>query len=347
MHQVEGVQLRHWAVSLKMECRIPSSNISIESPELSNILVCVSGLDATEIGMLARGNLAAADVKETRLEIRGQAAQATIRAFNAICVVPILRHVAQGGLRYDVRPNTPWTPLLSARVPFGTCTITVPPRPQEAWFYDDKRSTWARASAPGVSRKYYLALQAAPRPFEIWASRKEGRLTIKYFPEVVAHQAAGQLIGGRGLGEENNVRTGYRIMDLMQQDDPVMAPFRVSNCDNEALTDVALRGTHTLYERQQKVVTKMVAIEKGNAKFEELEMSELEMPGSARLSLIARATRTTKMRGGVIADAIGAGKTGKFLRFFPAFTLSIDSNLCMSQSTTCSCEHCYYFTGTW
>eukprot|EP00957_Ditylum_brightwellii_P044118 3347797-Ditylum_brightwellii.AAC.1 len=75
------------------------------------------------------------------------------------------------------------------------------------------------------------------------------------------------------------------------------------------MTSVSLKEPYKLYERQQKAVTKMCSIEDGNTLFEELEMSEQEMPGSAGWSLIAKATRETKISGGVIADAIGAGKT--------------------------------------
>jgi len=64
-----------------------------------------------------------------------------------------------------------------------------------------------------------------------------------------------------------------------------------------------------LYERQQKVVSKMLAIENMQTDFEELELSEHEMPGATGLSLVSRATRTRKISGAVIADAIGAGKT--------------------------------------
>jgi len=53
----------------------------------------------------------------------------------------------------------------------------------------------------------------------------------------------------------------------------------------------------------------MIAIENGEKEIEEIEMFESDMPGSCGLSLMAKATRTTQIRGGVIADAIGAGKT--------------------------------------
>jgi hypothetical protein len=52
----------------------------------------------------------------------------------------------------------------------------------------------------------------------------------------------------------------------------------------------------------------MLAIENSATEFEELEMSEHEMPGRTGLSLIAKASRRRAIRGGAICDAIGSGK---------------------------------------
>ena len=53
----------------------------------------------------------------------------------------------------------------------------------------------------------------------------------------------------------------------------------------------------------------MLAIEERRTNFEEMEISEHNMPGSVGWSCMARATRNAKISGGVVADAIGAGKT--------------------------------------
>ena len=76
---------------------------------------------------------------------------------------------------------------------------------------------------------------------------------------------------------------------------------------------IPLKGEYKLYKQHQKVVKKMVVIKNGNPNFKELEMGEHEIPGSTWLSLIARATRSTKVHGGVIADAIGARKPSSLL----------------------------------
>ena len=53
----------------------------------------------------------------------------------------------------------------------------------------------------------------------------------------------------------------------------------------------------------------MLAIEESKTEFNEIEMSEHEMPGPVGLTLMAKATQKTQLHVGVIADAIGSGKT--------------------------------------
>ena len=133
---------------------------------------------------------------------------------------------------------------------------------------------------------------------------------VECFPKVVMHCAASQLIKGQGGDNfKDEVMVCFHLSDLLQQSDPVISPFKVSNCDAENATYIKLKALHKLYKRQQKVVTKMLAIEELKTEFDEIEMSEHEMPRSVGLNLMAKATRKTQIHGGVIADAIGSGKT--------------------------------------
>ena len=68
---------------------------------------------------------------------------------------------------------------------------------------------------------------------------------------------------------------------------------------------MALDRPFQLYDRQKKVVTKMLAIENRETVFTETEMYEEHMPGNTGWSLVARAQRKARIAGGVIADAIG------------------------------------------
>jgi len=53
----------------------------------------------------------------------------------------------------------------------------------------------------------------------------------------------------------------------------------------------------------------MMAIENRETNFAEIEMYEEYMPGSTGWTVIAKAQRNPKIAGGMIADALGAGKT--------------------------------------
>jgi hypothetical protein len=146
-------------------------------------------------------------------------------------------------------------------------------------------------------------LQNAPQCFDFVVDRLERSLAIKCIPEVAANHAAHGLIDGRGDGLEKRVSVNFRLLSV--QEDPVLDRFRLHNCHDLPQTHVQLKGEYELYERQKKAVTKMVRIERGEVDFEEIEMNEQAMPGATGWSLIARASRMAKLRGGVIADAIG------------------------------------------
>ena len=64
------------------------------------------------------------------------------------------------------------------------------------------------------------------------------------------------------------------------------------------MTTIALEKPHKLYERQKKVLTKMIRVESGEIVFDEQEMSEEIMPGSTGWSIIAKASKPASLRGG-------------------------------------------------
>eukprot|EP00804_Cyclotella_cryptica_P011347 CCRYP_016368-RC/>CCRYP_016368-RC protein AED:0.46 eAED:0.42 QI:0/-1/0/1/-1/0/1/0/512 len=303
-HNVK-VFLSNWK-DLSMTCSSFANSFNVESStdEDSSRLVKVHGLSDSEINDLCCRD------DESGLELlvhlnvhRGAKAQQTVRRFNLLCVAPILKHAAAKGLKYELSLHAPWKKIVPTDVPFGCCLVTLPPRPIESWSFDTERGLWERQSEPGASRRYFTALQNAPQCFDFVVDRVERSLTIKCIPDVAAHHAAHGLIDGRGDGLENGVSVSFRLLSV--QEDPVLDRFRLHNCHDLPESDVQLKGEYELYERQKKAVTKMVRIEREEVEFEEIEMNEQAMPGATGWSLIARASRTAKLRGGVIADAIG------------------------------------------
>jgi hypothetical protein len=314
--KVDDIQLTSRIPLERMACLIPASNVTVKmhvDHQVSDrTSLEVSGLCDDDMALLSRRS----DKKLDHMQLdvhSGQRALQTIRDFNGLCVAPILEFASQGKLASALKPDAPWLSLTHSpnqSVKFGCCTKTIPPRPTEIWFLDEERGEWNRRTNERASREFYLALQAAPKPFEFWIDRPGGKLIVKIFPEVAAHRAAHQLIFGRGVPAiEQQIQVCYRLSDISQQSDPILKAFKVSNCDAIAPTAITLKAPHQLYPRQQKVVTKMAAIENSNTDFEELELSEHEMPGAVGLSLVARATRKRTISGGVICDAIGSGKS--------------------------------------
>ena len=314
---VKNIKLQKWQPFI-MECKVPVSSITVTATEtISDTLLRVQGLKDDHFSMFSQcfdpDSMACLnDTGRVKLNVtRGQKAQQTVRVLNALCVAPILKFAAQNGLPYDMGPDGKWIDITTSKqsVPFGCCKTVIPPRPKELWHFNNERKVWERQSEAGASRKYYLALQNAPQAFEIWLDRAQKQISIVVNPEAICHHSAAPLIERRCAGIENEIQVQYRLVDTLQQSDPILHPFKVNNCDEQTPTFVPLKKPFTLYERQQKAVTKMIAIENQQTAFEEIEMSEQELPGSTGWSLIAKASRTRKICGGVIADCIGAGKT--------------------------------------
>ena len=99
----------------------------------------------------------------------------------------------------------------------ATIYHTLPAPLVEDWFWDEERKIWDHRNESGTSCKYYLELQAAPQPFELWVARSARSLTVECFPKVVAHHAAGQLIEGRGGDNfKDEVMVCFRLSDLLK-----------------------------------------------------------------------------------------------------------------------------------
>lgn len=310
---VHDVEFYEWKRVKSMKCEAVYTSVQVNCTKHleTDGLISIKGLTDRQCNMLCQR--IACNENVLKLPVHsGQRAQQIIRVFNSVCVSAIQQYVASNGLNFGLQPNEDgWHDLkeLDPEKPFGTCEECVPHRPVEYWVYDKKRDRWDRKYESGASRKFRLALQRAPTPFEIWLDREQRLLTIKFFPHVAAHYVGRQLIDGRDVNA-SDLSVQFRFTDTYLQDDPVIDPFKVKTCRDEAITNIELKKPYSLYDRQKKVITKMLNIEHGVTQFEELEMVEHALYGSSGLSLTTIAKRNSKLRGGVIADAIGAGKVG-------------------------------------
>ena len=89
-------------------------------------------------------------------------------------------------------------------------------------------------------------------------------------------------------------------------DDPAVDEFIISNTGEYTPTHVDFKGKYELFPRQAKALTKLAEIDDGKSEYVEVEISEQTL-GSTTIA--AKAENPAALKGGVLADAIGAGKT--------------------------------------
>lgn len=146
-------------------------------------------------------------------------------------------------------------------------------------------------------------LHARPPAFRVEVSASDGQLVVAMNPCVAAHNAAARL-GGEPSAL---VEVDYCLSELSSMGEPDTKEFRVPNSD--AYQVAVVQGLELpLYPRQAKALSRMIAIERGDVHFSEEERSEHILPGIG-WCLIARAAKKSPLRGGVLGDAIGSGKT--------------------------------------
>jgi len=313
LHSVSGVLFSSWKSLKSMQCIAPRSSISVSSHTKVGSFITVSGLSESEVTMLYAGQGSSSNTSSpTKLNWTcSRSGQQVLRNFDAICAAPILKHAASEAFAFDLSASAEWVNVSVpiGEAPLGCCSVTIPQKPAEIWHFNKERKWWERRGDPVASKKYWKALREAPQTFDFILDRNQGKLEVKLNHLVTAHHAANNLINGRAGTISKEINVQYRLSDIQGQDDPHLKQFKVHSCDEEQPTVVQLRKPHNLYPRQQKAVSKMLAIEERRTNFEEMEISEHNMPGSVGWSCMARATRNAKISGGVVADAIGAGKT--------------------------------------
>jgi hypothetical protein len=122
-------------------------------------------------------------------------------------------------------------------------------------------------------------------------------------PSVAAYNA----VARRGGEKSKGAAVEYCLAELSSMGEPGTKEFKVPNSD--AYVETTVSGlTLPLYTRQSKALARMIAIERGEVLFAEEERSEHILPGVG-WCLSAKATTSRPLKGGVLGDAIGSGKT--------------------------------------
>jgi hypothetical protein len=132
-----------------------------------------------------------------------------------------------------------------------------------------------------------------PTAFEVDVEKSKGKLVVRMNPYVAAHRAAAQL-----AGDTESITVDFSLSDLFSMGEPDTKEFHVPNSDEYKATKVDGLELQ-LYPRQAKALTRMRSIECGKVEFREEERSEHVLPGIG-WCMIARATRQSSLRGGVL-----------------------------------------------
>ena len=254
-----------------------------------------------------------AQAKDGTLSVLASSSTVAERRLAESLAAPLLRFGFETARGVAQRP--------SGALAWGECEKSAPRRPPEVWGEDGRR-----AYDTEHSNAYEQAMSERPSAWEVrmagegaeggkGASAAAGAAQVVVRPqvEVAAHQAAEKLLRGRGIDEVARASLCIDWQVGPRLDSTRVPPsFPIPSSKDDAKTaqppkavwDAAL----TLYPRQLAVKGWMEAIEEGAITYEERDCTDASLPGVG-WQLEAKATMTTPLRGGVLADALGAGKT--------------------------------------
>lgn len=289
---------------INQEVRFHDRLVNTTSEDSANQVLCeMEGLSPGVIQSLLEYNgSTSADV--SKIDLLGRSGTRNAKRLSIIASPSFLKSAAEGNLPLDLAAwyKLPCLPNL------GKCAVNVPPRPTETWKRrkTEKEDVFERTYDAEESNEYYHRLLNRPAAFQVDVVQSSKKIVVYMNPYVAAHQAAA-LLGGEDVG---SVEVDYCLAELSSMGEPDTKEFHVPNSDgyNETLMELECKLELPLYTRQAKALTRMLAIESGKVHFSEEERSEHVLPGIG-WCLIAKASKTSPLRGGVLGDAIGSGKT--------------------------------------
>lgn len=221
---------------------------------------------------------------------------------------PLLRHslATVSGQAQRVASEPAW----------GECEVSAPRRPPERWSAEGKRTYETEDS-----NAYEKAMSERPPTWDVRirigggadGSAAANHVVVSPQPAIAAHQAAEKLLRRRGLDERTrgalqiDWTVGARL-DAVRAVPVFPIPTSKADLPSDQPPALAWGPGLLLYPRQLRVKRWMEDIENGVVHFDERECTDAQLPGVG-WTLQAKATIHSALRGGVLADALGAGKT--------------------------------------
>ena len=319
-HLVKGCKLIRWkTVSKSFTVVIPDRKVSVKEvkrierpkPASEVTLGSIEGLDQYTLSELTRHHIG----KDGKLNMYdGIQGMKTARSFTASCA-PSLQQATTYAYCLDDRQDEGWYTLTPEGGPaFGHDPVILPTLPSERWYKDAERTNedknvfvYARRPDPDESKVFKKLITDRPHGWEVFVRKNDVVVNIR--PHVLAQLSAHAILADRGLKKRENIKMQYRLSNIRTQADPEVTEFKIRNTKGENATkEKGFKKGMALYARQRQGLTKLLAIESGKREFEETEMSELALPGTG-FTIATKASRTVPLKGGVLCDAIGAGKT--------------------------------------
>ena len=289
----------------------------------------VSGLTTSEIEFISQptldalkrqgqrlGKITAVDELTLKLDKLGQTSSVTEKRFASLLNPALLRFGSKQKTEGLFSDSDEHFKAFSSYEPWGYDPVHVPSRPEPTWSRVKKgkgKIFYEPAYDPQQSNAFEKALGSRPTAWQIQVVLgKEVQIRAK--PSVVAHRAAAALLEGRHPMSVTQNQERFSILWKMAQPDKnipnVPSAFSIPTSEEyKQAQDASIWDPSLpLYPRQKRALGRMQAIEKELVSFWEEERREFAMPGVGWL-LQSKASLKTCLRGGVLGDVMGGGKT--------------------------------------
>ena len=225
----------------------------------------------------------------------------------------------------DLNASHQWTVLESPNVDswLSDCDC-YPPRPRVTWYWvwlngKNKSKIIKPFEDPEEASKFEAALKKRPSSVTATVRCYEHTVLVEIHlnPQTLIHRAVAALRPSLG---DNAPRTEWRLVKYNPLDQ--VADFKAQTLvSNDWATTwhgrLANAFRRDLWVGQRQLLGWALLREAGLPDWEEVQQSDTPIP-SLSSSLEARASLTQVVRGGVIADEVGAGKTTSALALFAA-----------------------------